>query len=121
MKQIKFSAYDVVEIVAYADKMNFFLLKEAAIDFIVAHVDEVRSSGTLEDIPESKNIMHEILYSVATMNNKGRKRKHYDEDDLDILSMSDLRAELVWKDKDIDGSRAFLIARLRNVKKKTTG
>jgi hypothetical protein len=88
VKQIKFSVDDVVEAVAYADKMNCFHLNEAAINFIVAHVDEVRSSGTLEDIPESENIRLEILYSVARMNKKG----------LDKVSMSELRAELAWKE-----------------------
>jgi hypothetical protein len=71
MKQIKFLVDDVIEAVANADEMNCFLLKEAVINFIVVHVDEVRSSGTLKDIPDMKNIMHEILYSVNTVNKRG--------------------------------------------------
>jgi hypothetical protein len=93
LKHFKFLADNVIKAVAYAEKMNCFLLKEAAINFIVANVDEVRSSGTLKDIPESKDIMHENYFLVATINKKGQKRKH-ESDILDQPSMNDPRLSL---------------------------
>lgn len=117
IKYFKFSAYNVIEAVAYADKMNCFLLKEAAIKFIIANVDEVRSSGTLKHIPETKDIMDETFFSVSTMSKKGQKRK-YDNDDLNLVSINNLRAELARKGKDVDGSRPTLIARLKSTFKR---
>ena len=111
---IKFSVDNVVEAVSYADRMNCFLLKEAAVDFILANLDGVLSSGTLKNIPDKNDVMHDILVSVAKGNKKGQKRKHDGDDDLDTLSINDLRAQLAWVGKDFDGPRATLIARLKS-------
>jgi uncharacterized small protein (DUF1192 family) len=92
VKLLKFSVGDVVETVAYAEKMNCFLLKEAAIDFIVTNANEVLASGTLMNIPESKDIIREILWSVATMSKQEQHK--IDSKDLHQLSMNDLRARL---------------------------
>jgi hypothetical protein len=89
-----------------------FLLKETAIKFIAANLDEVLSSGTLKDIPERNDIIHEILVAVAIMNKNGQESKS-DSDSLDQLSLDDLRAALASKGKDVDGSRATLIDRLK--------
>lgn len=113
VKHIKFSPADVVEVVAYAAKMNCFLLKEAATNFIVANVDEVLSSGTVKDIPETKDIMHDILVSVSSVNKKKQKRK-FSRDNFDQHSINDLRNELAWQGKDVDGSRETLISRLED-------
>jgi hypothetical protein len=110
VKLFKPSANNVVEALAYADRMNCFLLKENATEFIAANLDEVLSSGTLKN--ETKDIMHDILVSVAKMTNKGQKRNS-DNDDLNQLSIDDLRAKLASKGKDVDGSRATLIDRLK--------
>jgi len=112
VKLLKFSPGDAVETVAYAEKMNCFLLKEAAIDFIVANVDEVMASGTHKNIPESKEIIWDIMRSVSTMKQQGQKRK-IDSGDLNQLSMDDLRACLESKGKDFDGSKEDLVARLK--------
>jgi hypothetical protein len=59
--------------------------------------------------------MRDILVSVARMNKKGQECKHDRDDDLDKLSINDLRAELAWVGgKDFDGPRATLIARLKS-------
>jgi hypothetical protein len=106
VKLVKFSAGDVVEAVAYAEKMNCFLLKEEAIEFIVANANEVLASGTLTHIPESKDIIRGVICSVSTQHNKDSK-------DLNQLSISDLRAQLDLLDLDFDGSKETLIARLK--------
>ena len=108
VKLLKISTGDVAETVAYAEKMNCFLLKEAAIDFIVANSNEMLSSDALKNIPESKDIIREILCSVSTQHNKDSK-------DLNQLSMNDLRARLALEDNDFDGSKESLISRLRNM------
>ena len=119
VKLIKFSVDDVVEAVAYADRMNCSLLKEAAVNFVVANLDGVLSSGTLENIPETKNIIREIVFSATTLNKKGQKRKHEGNDYLDQLSINDLRAKLASNGKDVDGSREVLIARLKDATRLT--
>ena len=108
VKLLKISTGDVAETVAYAEKMNCFLLKEEAIDFIVANSNEMLSSDALKNIPESKDIIREILCSVSTQHNK-------DSTDLNQLSMNDLRARLALEDNDFDGSKESLISRLRNM------
>ena len=65
LKQLKFKVEEVVETVAYADKMNCFLLKEAAIDFIVENADEVLSSDSFENLPHSKIITEDILFAIT--------------------------------------------------------
>ena len=111
VKLLKFLAGDVAEAVSYAQKMNCFHLKEAAIEFIVASVDEVLAPDTFENIPESKDIIQGILCSVATMNKKGQHKN--DCEDLNQISINHLRARLAFLGKDFDGSKETLIARLK--------
>jgi hypothetical protein len=111
VKLLKFSVGDVVETVAYAEKMNCYLLKEAAINFIVANAKSVQASGTLMNIPESNVITRDILCSVATMNKQEQHK--IDSKDLHQLSMNDLRARLALLGKDVDGPKETLVARLR--------
>ena len=106
VKLLKFSAGDVVETVAYAEKMNCFLLKEAAIDFIVANAKLVQASGTLMNIPELNVITRDIICSVATMNKQGQHNNNRN-------SMNDLRVRLELQGKDVDGPKESLISRLR--------
>ena len=110
VKILKFSAGDVVEAVVYADKMNCFLLKEAAIDFIVTNAKAVLESGTLRHVPESKDITREIICSVATMNKQGQHNN--ESNGLDELSINDLRTRLASLGEDFDGPKETLIARL---------
>ena len=108
VKLQKFTPSDVVEAVAYADKMNCFLLKEAATNYIVANAVDVLSTGTLKDIPETNDIVQELVVSVFSINMKNDLNSHANLN----LSMNDLRAHLASQGKDFDGSRDTLIARL---------
>jgi hypothetical protein len=63
VKLLKISAGNAVEAVTCAKKINCFLLKEAAITCIVAK--EVISSGTLKNIPESKDVIWDIICLVS--------------------------------------------------------
>jgi len=111
---LKFSAGDAVETVAYADKMNCFLLKEAAIDFIVTNANEVLASGTLMNIPESNVIIRDILCSVAKMSKQ--EQHNIDSKGLHQLSINDLRARLALLGDDFDGSKEALVIRMKGVK-----
>ena len=117
VKLLKFSVGDVVETVAYAEKMNCFLLKEAAIDFIVANAKAVLASGTRMNIPESNVFTRDILCSVATMNKQGQHNNN-ERNDLDELSINDLRARLASSGEDVDGPKETLIARLVGIRKR---
>lgn len=116
VKLLKFSVGDVVETVAYAEKMNCFLLKEAAIDFIVANAKAVLASGTRMNIPESNVFTRDNLCSVATMNKQGQHNN--ERNDLDELSINDLRARLASSGEDVDGPKETLIALLVGIRKR---
>ena len=116
VKLLKFSVGDVVETVAYAENMNCFLLKEAAIDFIVANAKAVLASGTRMNIPESNVFTRDNLCSVATMNKQGQHNN--ERNDLDELSINDLRARLASSGEDVDGPKETLIARLVGIRKR---
>jgi hypothetical protein len=113
VKLFKPSVNNVVEALAYADRMNCFLLRESAAEFIAANLGEVLSSGTLKNIPETKDIMNDILVSVAKIMTEKGQTRNFDNDDFNQLSIDDLRAKLASKGKDVDGSRATLIGRLK--------
>jgi uncharacterized small protein (DUF1192 family) len=63
------------------------------------------------NIPESKDIIREILCSVAAMSKQEQHK--IDSKDLHQLSMNDLRARLALLGDDFDGSKEALITRLK--------
>ena len=82
-----FTAGDAVEALTYATDKNCFLLKEAAINFIVANASDVLATLLMKRTDEGEDLnQHSINY---------------------------LRAELDLLEKGIDGSRDLLIARLK--------
>ena len=87
VKHLNFAPGDAVEALTYSTDMNCFLLKEAAINFIMANANEVLATLLM-------------------------KRTNVSED-LSQLSINCLRAELDLLESDIDGSRDLLIARLK--------
>jgi hypothetical protein len=108
VKHLNFAAGDAVEALTYATDMNCFLLKEAAINFIMANANEVLLSGSINNIPERKTIIRDIIRSVAMTKQR--------TEDLSQLSINELREELESEGKDFDGSREMLIARLQEGK-----
>ena len=100
---------------SFRQMMSWRQWHNAAIDFIVANHDEVQSSGTLE---KTRDIISEIVLSTTTTIKKVQKRQHDSDDDLDSdqHSMNELRAELAWIGVDVNGSRATLIARLKDAR-----
>jgi hypothetical protein len=87
VKHLNLAASDAVEALTYATDMNCFLLKEAAINFIIANANGVLATLSMKRTDEGE--------------------------DLSRFSISCLRAELDLVEEDIDGSRDLLIARLK--------
>mmetsp|Transcript_19030 Transcript_19030/g.41220 ORF Transcript_19030/g.41220 Transcript_19030/m.41220 type:complete len:412 (-) Transcript_19030:4026-5261(-) len=116
VKHLKITVDNVVDTLDYANTKECFLLKEAAMNFILKNGKEVLASDTFDSIPESNSIMREII-SLSTMNiMQGEAKKELD--DPTRLSINELRAKLHAKGKEIDGPRKRLIAQLVGRKKK---
>jgi hypothetical protein len=97
--------YDnVIEAVAYADsRMDCFLLKEAAINFIVELIlmrfyhPRVNSSISLKQRTSCVKSFFDWDYEQK----RGQKCKSDSDTDSDHLSLNDLGAELAWIDKGV--------------------
>ena len=84
---LKFAADNAVEILIYAAGMNCFLLKEAAVNFIVANANKVLATLGIKHTDKGK--------------------------DLSQLSINELQANLDLVEKDFDGSKQMLVGRLK--------
>jgi len=100
---------NVTELLLYADRMSCALLKEAVMEFIVDHGDNVLENVSLKDAPGG--LLADLLVAMA----RGKKKYAGVEsgDDINFLRISDLRKKLHEKGLDIDGSRETLIATLK--------
>ena len=113
VKYLQLTVDSAIEELVYAEKMNCFLLKEAAMDFILKNSKEVIASDSFKKMPETKSIMKELLM-VATMNMQDDDKKDLEEPTK--LSINELRAKLDSEGGDIDGSRETMLAQLKHVK-----
>jgi len=84
---LKFAADNAVEILIYAAGMNCFLLKEAAVNFIVTNANKVLATLGIKHTDKGK--------------------------DLSQLSINELQANLDLVEKDFDGSKQMLVGRLK--------
>mmetsp|Transcript_19029 Transcript_19029/g.41217 ORF Transcript_19029/g.41217 Transcript_19029/m.41217 type:complete len:410 (-) Transcript_19029:145-1374(-) len=116
VKHLKITVDNVVDTLDYANTKECFLLKEAAMNFILKNGKEVLASDTFDSIPESKSITREII-PLATMNDVQEDDKK-ELDDPTKLSINELRAKLYAKGKEIDGPRKRLIDQLLEPEKK---
>lgn len=105
-----FTVGNVMEHLLYADSKNCALLKEAALDFIIAHKTEVleKDAGHLKEAPGG--ILADILGAVARVEQKNSKNG---SDPFSTMRVSDLRMKVHEKGLDVDGSREMLIAALK--------
>ena len=109
VKHLEITVANVVEELIYADKMNCFLLKEAAMNFVLKNSEEVLASDSFENMPKSDSVMREIVSLAAINNRADDKENSYG---VTKLSINELRAKLHENGKDIDGPRNALIAQL---------
>jgi len=111
-KHFELTVENVIDTLLYADDTSCFLLKEVCTKFILENVKEVIASDSFESITQSTSVMKEIL-SLATTNKKqagdGKKKGI---EDLNKLSINELRAKLYDRGDEFDGPRETLIAQL---------
>lgn len=101
---------NVMENLLFADAKNCALLKEAAMDFLVANGEEVLDEVDLENVPAS--MFKELL--VATTRGKKKDAAAESSDSFASMRIGDLRKKLHEKGLDIDGSRETMIATLNS-------
>mmetsp|Transcript_10007 Transcript_10007/g.18315 ORF Transcript_10007/g.18315 Transcript_10007/m.18315 type:complete len:414 (-) Transcript_10007:164-1405(-) len=112
VKHFEMTVENVIDTLLYADDARCFLLKEVCTKFILENVKEVIASDSFESITQSTSVMREIL-SLASMNKKKQgdgKKKGIE--DLNKLSINELRAKLYDRGEEFDGPRETLIALL---------
>jgi hypothetical protein len=105
-----FNMENLLDLLLFADSKNCALLKEAAMDYMVANSAEVRRNVSFNDAPGA------LIIDVLAATARGAKKSGTDGD-IDI-ELSDMRiSELRWKAHenglDVDGSREMLIATLK--------
>ncbi|KAL7552734.1 hypothetical protein ACHAWF_015972 [Thalassiosira exigua] len=105
LKSTKIGIDNVLELLLYADSKNCALLKEAAMDFIVANKAEVIEKVSFGDAPG--DIASDILAAVMRWESGGVGGE------MSAMRISELRKKLHEKGLEIDGSRETLIARLK--------
>ena len=92
--------------------MNFALLKEEVMDFIVNNSRELLHTEVLKDAPEG--LFHDALAAVARRDFKDGNDKKRMENKFGTLHISELRREAYGKGLGVDGSREALIAAIKN-------
>ena len=108
-KHLKITVDNVVDTLLYADQKNCFLLKEAAMNFILKNARQVLVSESFEKICQEPSILREIREMDTTNNSHGITTRMAM---LTKFSINELRAKLYDLGKDIDGPRKRLIEQL---------
>lgn len=102
------NAANVVEYLLFADGKNCALLKENAMSFLVARLDDVMAGDSYQQLQSSDKLISELL-KFTKMSGRGT-----DTNDLKTLSVVALRQKLQHKYLNIDGSKEMLISRLED-------
>jgi hypothetical protein len=107
-----FTIENVKELLIYAESKNCALLKEAAMDYVVANKAEVIKKLSFNDAPGT--LLNDMLTAVV------RSETEYeapaggtDENDISSMRVSELRRKAHEKGLNVDGSREMLIAALQ--------
>ena len=105
---------NIIDNLLYADAMNCALLKEAAMDYIVANKREITGEVSFDNVPGA--MITDILAAMA----RGEEGSEYDSDsedghriDYNKMRVGTLRKILYEKGLDVDGSREAMIALLK--------
>jgi hypothetical protein len=106
-----FNIENFLDLLLYADSKNCALLKEAAIDFMLANMDEVYRKISFTDAPGA--LLSDVL---AALVRKGMVRMGMAEG-LRGMRVDDLRRRAHMNGLDVDGSREMLIAALKEREK----
>ena len=64
VNRLKFAADNAVEILTYAADLNCFLLKEAAVNFIVANANDVLATLGIKHTAEGKDLIQLTINKI---------------------------------------------------------
>lgn len=93
----------------YADSKNLALLKEAVMDYIVAHKRDIIGKVSFDNLPGS--MMTDLLTAMA----RGEVGDGGDSTDYNNMRVGTLRKMLDERGLDVDGSRETMIALLKEL------
>ena len=107
-----FTIENVKELLIYAESKNCALLKEAAMDYVVANKTDVIKKLSFADAPGT--LLNDMLTAfVRSETEYGGPTGGNDESDLSSMRVSELRRNAHEKGLNVDGSREMLIAALQ--------
>jgi hypothetical protein len=107
-----FTIENVKELLIYAESKNCALLKEAAMDYVVANKADVIKKLSFADAPGT--LLNDMLTAfVRSETEYGGPAGGNDENDLSSMRVSELRRNAHEKGLNVDGSREMLIAALQ--------
>jgi len=111
VQTIIFTIENVKEILIYAESKNCALLKEAAMDYVVANKADVIKKLSFTDAPGT--LLNDMLTAVVRNETEGAAPAGINENDLSFMRVSELRRKAHEKGLNVDGSREMLIAALK--------
>jgi len=109
-KAITLTINNVLDNLLYADSKNLALLKEAVMDFILAHGDDVMDKVSFDNV--HGGVVKDLLAAVA----RGKAKSSSSDaaaDNYNNMRVATLRKMLDEKGLEVDGSRESMIALLK--------
>jgi hypothetical protein len=102
----------VKELLIYAESKNCALLKEAAMDYVVANKADVIKKLSFADAPGT--LLNDMLTAfVRSETEYGGPAGGNDENDLSSMRVSELRRRAHERGLNVDGSREMLLQHFR--------
>ena len=98
-------AENAAELLMFADAHSCALLREAALEFCLAHPSDIRNSEGWKQLKESSELLAELVGASPT--------QFSDDGEYDTMRVATLREKLDEKDLEVDGTRETLIRRLK--------
>lgn len=98
----------------FADTKKCALLKEKVMGFVLDHGDEVLSKFSARELPQSQDMLGDILTAIAQAN---AEDKDYDGDDatkLKTMPINTLRRKLHARGLGVEGTREMLVTAVEN-------
>ena len=100
---------NAAELLMLGDALSCALLREAALEFCLAHPSDIRNSDGWDQLSESPTLLAELVGASPTK---------FTETNYDTMRVATLREKLDEKDLEVDGTRETLIRRLKEADEK---
>ncbi|KAL7547307.1 hypothetical protein ACHAWF_010627 [Thalassiosira exigua] len=104
---ITLTADNVIDNLLYSDEKNCALLKEAVMDFMAAHGDDILGKVSFDRVPGS------MMADLLTATTRAMKSDGISSADYNTMRVSTLRRKLHAEGLDVDGSREAMISLLK--------